>query len=425
MYKADYRTKSIVVYKCKKWKAYSSYSARYLYKALDTDLTKKNVRLLRTRRSIMADIKTHLRELSVATTIGLLNAEIEFKPADLYSSSERFLAYATRVISNDISVAQNLTDYTIFREDLRIIIENGYKLGQKIYYNPYFKIAKDAQIKWLGNDTQKGDPIDVTVGDYGFSLKEESFILKNMGLYQLLNILTGSTYARGLHVFRTFAPAEYDTWFSYTWKSFGEYLKKNISWSLAKGTDKSSAALSGNNVILKYNSESSLVPLNITTNEQFMNYTNSKTREKVFSKWINTVFSADKQYIALKKLCSETAGKKVSNKINSEFRPNNVYDFFQIYPKEYYYAKTTSSETTILKVPGRNDFNSVIKFVGCRYEVPGSQLNIISTFQNKSTGKILEFRNECRFSHGQFNGTPEAKLYVTRDTPLTDLYIPL
>jgi hypothetical protein len=373
----------------------------------------------------MADIKTHLRELSVATTIGLLNAKIEFTPSDLYSSGERFLTYAKSVISNDISVAQNLAKYEVFDRDLQIIIENGYKLGHKIYDNPYFKFDKGIQIQWLGNDTQKGDPIDISVGDYGFSLKEESFILKNMGLYQLLNSLTGSNYPRGIHVFSTFAPAEYDEWFAYTWKSFGEYLKNNTCWNLSKGKDISSASISGNCIVLKFNSENSSVPLNITTNEQFMHYTNSKTREKVFSKWINTLFSNDIQYVALKKTCSEISGKKVSDKINSEFKPDNVYEFFRIYLKEYYYAKTTTNETTILKIPKRDDFNSVIEFKGCRYEVPRSQLNIISTFQNKSTGKILEFRNECRFSHGQFNGTPEAKMYVTNNTSLTNLYIPI
>lgn len=372
----------------------------------------------------MADIKTHLRELSVATTIGLYQAEIEFQPSDLYSS-KRFLAYARQVISNDISSADNLADYTVFSGDLQLIIENGYKLGRKIYNNPYFKIAKNDPIKWLGNDTQKGDPIDVSVGDYGFSLKEESFILKNMGLYQLLNNLTGSTYARGLHIFNTFAPSEYDEWFCYTWKSFIEYLMKHQQWKLEKGKDVSKALIGGNNVVLYFNGEPSNIPINITTNEQFMHYTSSKTREKVFSKWIKTVFSDDPKYISLKKYCSEAAGKRVSDKINAEFKPDNVYDFFQIYLNEYYYAKTTSSETTILKVPGKDDFSSVIEFQGCRYEVPASQLNIITTFQNKQTKKILEFRNECRFSHGQFNGTPEAKMYVVRDTPLTDLYEPL
>lgn len=372
----------------------------------------------------MADIKTHLRELSVATTIGLYQAEIEFQPSDLYSS-KRFLAYAKQVISKDISSADNLADYTVFSGDLQLIIENGYQLGRKIYNNPYFKIAKNDPIKWLGNDTQKGDPIDVSVGNYGFSLKEESFILKNMGLYQLLNNLTGSTYAPGLHIFNTFAPSEYDEWFCYTWKSFIEYLMKHQQWKLEKGKDISKAFIDGNNVVLYFNGEPSNVPVNITTNEQFMHYTSSKTREKVFSKWIKTVFSDAPKYVSLKKYCSETAGKRVSDKINAEFKPDNVYDFFQIYPNEYYYAKTTSSETTILKVPGRDDFSSVIEFQGCRYEVPTSQLNIITTFQNKQTKKILEFRNECRFSHGQFNGTPEAKMYVVRDTPLTDLYEPL
>lgn len=373
----------------------------------------------------MADIKTHLRELSVATTIGLLQAEIDFTPADLYSSSKRFLAYAEKVISNDISSAKNLADYIVFSRDLQIIIENGYKLGCKIYDNPYFHIAKDAPIKWLGNDTQKGDPIDITVGEYGFSLKEDSFILKNMGLYQLLNTLTGSNYTRGLHIFRTFAPDEYDKWFTYTWKSFYKHLQKNNTWEFKKGKDTSASFISGNNIILKFNNEISSVPITITTNAQFMLSTNSKTREKVFSKWIHSTFSDNSQYIALKKVCSETAGRKVSDKINTEFKPDHVYDFFQIYLKEYYYAKTTSNETTILKVPSRKDFSSTIEFKGCRFEVPNSQLNIISSFQNKTTGKTLVFRNECRFSHGQFNGTPEAKMYVTRDTSLTDLYLPL
>jgi len=373
----------------------------------------------------MADIKTHLRELSVATTIGLFNANIEFQAKDLYDS-RRFLSYAKKVISNDISNANNLLDYTVFTGELQSIVDNGYKLGKKIYDSPYFIIRNDAPIKWLGNDTQKGDPIDITVGNYSFSLKEESFILKNMGLYPLLNNLTGSNYARGLHVFSTFAPAEYDAWFKYTWQYLVKYLSKGSTWELRKNSNVSKISLAGaNTVILYYNGECSNVPVNICTNADYMIHTTSKTREKVFSKWISDVIAYDPEYIRLKKLCSETAGKKVSDKINSEFCLDNVYDFFQIYSQEYYYAKTTSTETTILKVPSKANFSSVIEFKGCRYEVPSSQLNIISTFKNKKTNKILEFRNECRFSHGQFNGTPEAKMYVVRNTPLTELYEPL
>ena len=76
-------------------------------------------------------------------------------------------------------------------------------------------------------------------------------------------------------------------------------------------------------------------------------------------------------------------------------------------------------------MPAQADFDDVIEFKGCTYDVPSSQLNIISTFENINTGKTLQFRNECRFSHGQFNGTPEAKMYVVRNTPLTEIYEPI
>jgi len=373
----------------------------------------------------MADVKTHLRELSVATTVGLLNLDIDFIKTDLYNS-KKFYTYAQMVINNDISGAENILEFDDFSGELKTIIENGYKLGKKIYETPYFKIYKDDKIEWIGSDTQKDDPVDLKIGNYSFSLKEESFILKNMGLYQLLNNLTGSNYVRGLHIFSDFARDEYDAWFKYTWQYLVNRLVKGYTWELRKGKNISKISLVGaNTVVLYYNGRCSNIPINISTNAEYMSHTVSVTREKVFSKWISEVIANDSEYIRLKKSCSIEAGKKVSDKINREFCPDNIYDFFQIHPHEYYYAKTTSLETTILKVPGKADFNSTIEFKGSKYDVPSSQLNIISTFQNKKTKKILEFRNECRFSHGQFNGTPEAKMYVVRNTPLTELYEPL
>lgn len=281
------------------------------------------------------------------------------------------------------------------------------------------------KIKWLGIDTQKNDPIDISIGNYGFSLKEESFILKNMGFYQLLNNLTGSSFGRGLHVFETFASDEYDKWFNYTWKALVAYLQEKNVWSFEKNGNVSKATIKDDSIILSFGENISIVPIDIHTNQQYIAYTNPKTREKVFAKWINNCFSDDLEYIRLKKLCAEIAGKKVSDKINLEYKPDYVYDFLQIYSNEYYYAKVTSSEITILKVPAKNDFNKVIEFQCCNYAVPNSQLNIITTFRNKQTGKLLQFRNECRFSHGQFNGTPEAKMYVSKKTSLTDLYDPI
>lgn len=156
----------------------------------------------------MADIKTHLRELSVATTIGLLKMEIDFKKSDLYDA-KRFLSYAQKVISGDISSASNIASETTFTGELRQIVDNGYQLGKAIYENENFNITKDAVITWQGNDTQKDDPVDITIDEYGFSLKEESFILENMGLYKLLNCYTGSSYKKR-HIFSDYARREYE-----------------------------------------------------------------------------------------------------------------------------------------------------------------------------------------------------------------------
>lgn len=369
----------------------------------------------------MADLKTHLRELSVATTIGLLKNQIDFSVQDLYNS-RRFYKYATEVIRNDISSAENILSEAVYTGELRSIVNNGYKLGKKIYECDHFHVHQNDEILWLGYDTQKGDPIDIYVGKYGFSLKEESFILKNMGLYELLNCMTGSHFQRGLHVFTTFAATEYDAWFAYTWRYLVAYLERNARWVLHKDSDVSECYIQDGFVVLKFNTLSKKVPVNITTNRQFMKKTTSKIREKVFAKWINDIISQDDTYIRLKRDCSASAGERICQLITNHYSPASVYRFFQVYDNEYYYAKTTHSETTVLRVPDRSSFPDVIQFSGCRYDVPQSQLNIYSTFTNTRTLKQIEFRNECRFSHGQFNGTPEAKMYVARNTSLTDVY---
>lgn len=372
----------------------------------------------------MADIKTHLRELSVATTIGLLSKNISYSQDDLYNSC-KFFELASSIISNDISSANNLLKYDIFPAELKSIIDNGHKLGVAIYKHPHFNINYNSVIRWLGNDTQKGDPIDIVVGEYGFSLKEDSFILKNMGLYNFLNSMTGMSYERGLHVFSTFAFDDYEDWFKYTWASFTRYLVNNNGWTFVKNGKTYSAYILDLSINMCYGDFKSIVPINISSTKEYMKYTNSVTREKVFAKWINQVFSKDDKYKRLKKVCAEKAGYEIYNLINNNFDSVYIYDFLQIYDFEYYYAKTTATETTILRVPSIKDFNSNIEFVSCDYDVPDSQLNIISTFRNKNTGKEISFRNECRFSHGQFNGTPEAKMYVVRNSPLTELYNPI
>ena len=336
----------------------------------------------------MADIKTHLRELSVATTVGLLKQEIQFKKEDLYNS-KKFMEYAREVISGDISSANNIEDVSIFSSELRTIIDNGYKLGKTIYESTYFKIDKNDIITWQGNNTQKEDPIDITIGNYAFSLKEESFILENMGLYKLLNCYTGSNYTKR-HIFNDYARNEYEIWFDTTWQELLTTLKSNnCIWSYENKVKhkNSQITLKDNNVILEYFQNSSLIaksilPINCTLTD-FENITSSKTREHVFSKFINQNLENNINYNKAKKNCAIVASDALADELTKNLNYHaGLPRFFRIHTQEYYYAKTTNSEITILKVPNIQSFGNDIIIESIKGSVPDKQANILKTIKN-------------------------------------------
>lgn len=376
----------------------------------------------------MADIKTHLRELSVATTVGLLNSEIEFEPGELYNS-KRFLAYARKVISGDISSASNLESESVFTGELRQIIDNGYRLGKAIYENNHFIIEKNATITWQGNDTQKEDPVDITIGDYGFSLKEESFILENMGLYKLLNCYTGSAY-RKRHIFSDYARGEYEQWFASAWNELIVVLEENGgTWSYNDTVKHKcgTITLSDNTVKLEYfqNGKSAAIsslPKNCVLST-FERSTSSKTREQVFSKFINLKLGNNQNYNEAKKACAIAATNALARELNDNLNYNaGLPRFLRIHANEYYYAKTTNAGVEIFKVPDITAFGDDIIIESIESSVPDKQANILTTIKNRKTGQTLVLRNECRFSHGQFNGTPEAKMYYEHGGSLDVIY---
>lgn len=368
----------------------------------------------------MADIKTNLRELSVGTYLGMMIRKISMVQDKLYDF-DYFKANTIIIFGTDIkSKITNILELNQLDKSSITILKNGYNLAKTIYNSSYFSFSAFDQIKWVGYDTQKNSVIDLKVGKYNFSLKEDSFILKNMGLYQFLNDMTGSnTYGKGLHVFKEFANIEYNDWFKYTWDSFVSYLTINKIWI---NKDKSQAIIYGDIVKLFYNNKISTIPTQIKTIDEFDFYTTSQTREKVFSKRISAIFSQDPAYINYKKICSQKAGKIITQIIKDNFNYHNIDNFFQIEDEDYFYAKTTLNNIEIFKVPSKSNLKTSIKFIDCYYEIPESQLNIITKFQNLDSKKFLEFRNECRFSHGQFNGTPEAKLYIRRGSSLDEIY---
>lgn len=374
----------------------------------------------------MADIKTNLRELSVALSIGLLIKKQEEISQDELFHGDRFFYLASKIIDSDISSAEEISNLKELPYDFVEIVKNGIRLGTAIYNNQNFEFNNNDTIKWVGNDTQKGDPVDIIIGKYKFSLKEDSFILKNMGLYELVNVLTGANFTKGkLHVFNDFSKKEYDEWFSFSWNYLIHALKTRNSPIYVNNSLSKIHINAENNVVFQYLDKISEIPANINTNEEFMKYTCSVTREKVFSKWINENLSYNNDYLSLKKRCAEEAGQKICLYITQNYNEGNLFKFLQIYPFEYYYAKTTSKDLSVYRIPPIGEFNNHISFEDCHYEVPESQLNIITTLKNLQTNCKLTFRNECRFSHGQFNGSPEAKMYIRKKTPMSEIYEPI
>lgn len=376
----------------------------------------------------MADSKTHLRELSVATTVGLLRDGDQFEVSDLYDSRQ-FFALAQRVIAGDILSASNLIDEPIFKGELKQIVDNGYQLGKAIYENGYFNITKDSKITWKGNDTQKDDPVDITIGDYGFSLKEESFILENMGLYKLLNCYTGSNYKKR-HIFSDYARTEYEKWFSVTWGELLKVLNANGgTWSYNDIAKHKSGIITvnGEKIKLEYiqggkSIAISTLPKNCTLSS-FQSKTSCKTREQVFSKFIKMNLRSNTKYNESKRACAVAATVALAKELKDNLNYNaGLPRFLRIHSSEYYYAKTTSAGVVILKVPSKASFGNEIVIESIESSVPDTQANILTTIKNKNTQQTLVLRNECRFSHGQFNGTPEAKMYYAHGGSLEVIY---
>lgn len=379
----------------------------------------------------MADIKTHLRELSVATVLGLLKNNRRFQLKDLYNS-DMFWQLASQVIDSDISNAINVCDVQNYTGELRQIIDNGYQLASYIYKNPHFVITPKDPIYWLGSDTQKEDPADIAVGRYVFSLKEESFILENMGLYKLLNCYTGSRYTRR-HIFKDYAPRKYAEWFSVTWS---EMLKTVNSlggqWQYSNPRKPKGAliTLSGNSVVLDYlehgkSTAESVLPLNCSLSE-YENNTTAKTREEVFAKFINQYLDSNYEYTLSKKECAIAASEALADELNRNLNYRaGLPRFLRIHNFEYYYAKTTPCGVDVLRVPSIRDFGDSIRIESIEASVPNTQANILTTIVNINTGRHLVLRNECRFSHGQFNGTPEAKMYYEHGGSLLTIYDPI
>lgn len=363
----------------------------------------------------MADVLTNLRELSVGVSFFYHNAPEKITP-------EMFRNICKDNIQH-FDITTNIASGDLFNALEHNTIKNGFELGNKIQKLLNIPL-QNVSIVWKGNE--KDDLIDLQINDFAFSLKEKSFILKNMGLYNILNILTNTDkFKRGLHIFKTFAPEEFEMWF----KSALECLKKQPEFTyFSEHGYESYGRIQGSDLLLWLDDIHISIP-NFTkiTYTEFEQLTTSDIREKVFCKWLAA--AADDNYYEKKRECSNAAGANLQEYINDNMVSTSpsILQLFNLEPNEYIYAKNDGNVIQISKVPGLNtvDYTDwVIEKV--EVSIPDSQLNLKTTIKNIKNGKSCTFRNEIRYSHGQLNGTPEAKLYVESGDNLEDIiYISL
>ena len=277
----------------------------------------------------MANILTNLRELSVGVAFFYFAPIEDITPAV-------FRNICIKHIKNFDSSTKISASEDIFEDKELQTITNGIILGKKLK-DVLHIIDATPLIEWRGNE--KDDLIDLRLNGTGISLKEDSFILKNMGLYALLNILTNTTnFKRGLHIFTQFAPNEFETWFK---TALNCLLSKPVFDYVSKHSYKAHGKINGKDLILSLNDKTVKIPdfLNVTYSD-FVELTNSDIREKVFCKWLSN--ATTEKYYEQKRNCAFAAGNRLQKYINDNIVKvsSSVLQLFNLESEEYIYAKS-------------------------------------------------------------------------------------
>ncbi len=370
----------------------------------------------------MADIKTNLRELSVGFSFYNTKRIDEIKPVFFFD----ICSYSIKGFSG-IQLAKICENELNFNSKELNIIKNSIKLGKIIKSKFGFE---NPTIEWVGSQTQKVSPIDIYIGGVGFSLKESSRVLYNMGLSHFFYKVSGlKKYKKmTLHCFSDFANGEFDLWFKETRNLIISYLKNRPF--VYKEDYISSLRLKNDDLYVEYKKgndlESSIVSNFTNCDYDRFNKTLSGTlKKKVFSKIIKLEIMNNISYQEAKRNCALNASKKIVNELNKFCRqsttPPTLYDLFRIDNDPYFYAKVTDKSVQIFEVPTISQLENKLIIENFNYSIPKSQINILTTICNRNNNQSITFRNEARYSHGQFNGTPEFKMYIN-DFPSNDLH---
>lgn len=363
----------------------------------------------------MADIKTILRELSVI--LGYILAKYKLTFTEDVINIKTYLAFIRKYCKNvnecnsEIQKIEELDDFIIHKN----IIKNGLKLGKFLYE----KLKLDGDIYWLGSKVNSKYPFDIKINETGISLKENSYIIKNPSFADYLNALVQPTIPyKNVHVFREFAPSEFKNWYDYTYKSLFEKFKCHSENEIIFDYESRGTFIKKGKTGLILGDGKKIIEIN---NGDYLDDISFNSRlggfifEHTFSKWIKkNLEKKDELYEKLKKECSLKAGGNLKEFVNNnkKLNENKILELFQIYEDVYYYGKCFGDPQLYL-VPSNKECG--VKLIGIETKVPKSQLNVYFTFEisNGTVVNTIVFRVECRYSHGQFKGIPEAKLYYT------------
>lgn len=373
----------------------------------------------------MADIKTILRELSVILGYILSKYKLTFTEEliDVKTYLNFIRKYCKNVVecNSEIQKIEELDDFVIHKD----IIKNGLKLGKLLYE----KLNLDGEIYWLGSKVKSKYPFDIKIGDTGISLKEDSYILKNPSFADYLNALVQpSTPFKNVHVFREFASIEFKNWYEYTYKKLFEEFTNQEYNQIIFSYDKRGTFIKKGNSSLIFGDNLNKIEIGINENLDEISFNfrlGGFIFEHTVSKWIkDKLEKKDTMYERLKKECSLKAGENLIKFVNTNLKlnANKILELFQIYDEPYYFGKSFGS-AHLYQVPSNRECK--VKLIDIEIKVPRSQLNVYFTFEisnNNGSNEII-FRVECRYSHGQFKGIPEAKLYyIDNVNHLQNLY---
>lgn len=377
----------------------------------------------------MASLKTVVRELGVVYwTDRILQDEIkdpsEINPDEFYSICEKHLG-------QEVENASNLKGREKFYSNKVSILKNAFWLSKRLI--EVLEINEIDNIDWIGPETQSEVPLDLIINGNRISLKEDSYILENMGLYQYVNIMTDSDYSRGTwHIFEDFAEEKYESWFETAWRFLLNNAKEgnSVVWKDSSKNYKRRIEVE-DEIRLIYKDRESTLPVEKLSISQYADKTIGKTRE-LFGKWLNEHFLEEEaseeqveEYEQKKRSCALEAADNLIDYVNDnkDLKYANLLRLLQVYEKSYIYAKAAGGEAKIYRVDSLSDYEyEKLKIGDISRSIPESQVNIVTTIRNGENNRTLKLRNEVRFSHRQFNGTPEAKLYLVEDQSLGAVY---